>query len=219
MTITLPVTLREEATSTKSLRDSGSVPAVVYGPKQEPLHVAIDSKAFDKIRREAGESTIIELEGLKESVEVLIKSVDFDPVRQQINHADLYAIERGKDMTATVPIHFEGESPAEKQNIGVVTKVLHEIEVTCRPSKLPSQIVVDLGVLATLEDKVLVKDLDVEEGVVLSGEDEDPVAVVNVVKEEVEEEPEAVDMDAIEVEQKGKDDAAEDTAPEGEKVE
>jgi len=207
MTITLPVKLREDATNTKSLRASGAVPAVVYGPKQEPIQIAIDSKEFDKIRREAGESTIITLDGLKEEIEVLIKSVDFDPVRQQINHADLYAIERGKDMTATVPIHFEGEAPAEKQNVGVVTKVLHEIEVTCRPSNLPSEIVVDLSGLSTLEDKVLVKDLKVGEGVALNAEDEDPVAVVNAVKEEVEEEPAEVDMDAIEVEQKGKDEA------------
>lgn len=212
MTITLPVTLRDKETDTKTLRDNGSVPAVVYGPKQEPLHVSVDESTLDKLRREAGESTIIQLEGLKDTVEVLIKEVDFDPVRQRINHADFYAIERGKDMTATVPIHFIGEAPAETTRIGVVNKVLHEIEVTCRPSNLPAHIEVDLSTLVTLEDKILVEDLKIGEGVKIEADPEDPVVVVGAIKEEAEEDSEPVDMDAIEVEHKGKEESAEEAS-------
>lgn len=215
MTVSLQVSKRDEdGKQLSALREEGMVPAVVYGPKQAPLPIAVSAKVFDKLRREAGESTIIELNGLGAPTEVLIKDVEFDPVKQVITHVDLYAIERGKDMTVDVPLHFIGEAPVEQTNLGSVTKVLHEVEVTCRPSKLPSHIDVDVSVLEQVEDKILIKDLVVADGVVIEAEPEDPVVVVSAAKSTSSEEDESsapVDMDAIEVEQKGKDDATEES--------
>lgn len=206
MTITLAVTPRDESTTTQSLRASGGVPAVIYGPKQEPTPVAIDSKVFDKVRKEAGESTIIEIAGLKEPVEVLIKDVDFNPVKQEVVHVDFYAIERGKDITTTVALEFIGEAPVEESRDGSVNKVLYEVMVTCRPSDLPSHIDVDLSSLVAVEDKILIQDLKIGEGITLEADPEDAVVVVSAAKQESEDEEEAaeVDMDAIEVEHKGK---------------
>lgn len=203
MTITLAVTPRDESTTTESLRADGKVPAIIYGPKQEPAPVTIDAKELDRVIKTAGESTIIEVSGLKNQVEALIKDVDFSPVKQQVLHVDLYAIERGKEMTVNVPLHFVGEAPVEHARAGSVTKVLHEVEVTCRPSNLPSHIDVDISVLATVEDKIHISDLKVPAGVTIEAEPDETVAVVSVAKEESAETAE-LDMDAIEVEHKGK---------------
>ncbi|MCA9355418.1 50S ribosomal protein L25 [Candidatus Kaiserbacteria bacterium] len=206
MTITLSVTKRDEATTTDKLRANGIVPAVVYGPKQEPVHIAIDGREFDKVRKEAGESTIVELTGLEKPIEVLIKEVDFNPLKQQIMHADFYAIERGKEMTVHVGLEFIGEAPVESSRAGSVTKVLHEIEVTCLPRNLPSHIDVDISSLVEVTDKIHVSDLNIPEGVTVEGDLDDIVAVVSVTKETSEEEDtdSSVDMDSIEVESKGK---------------
>ena len=204
MTITLSVTTRDAEKTTEELRANGKMPAVIYGPKQDPVSIELDAQVFDKVRKEAGESTILTLEGLESPVEVLIKEVTFDPVKQVVTHADLYAIERGKEMTTTVPLHFEGESPAEKNNVGTVTKVMQEITVTCRPSNLPSEVTVDVTTLVDADSQIHVSDLPKLEGVVYEAEATEVVAVVSVAQEEVEEESEAVDMDAVEVEQKGK---------------
>lgn len=204
MTIKLEVTTRDAATDVATVRSEGGVPGVVYGPKQEALSITVPAKVFDKIRKEASESTIIELTGLGESHEVLIKDVEFNPVKQEILHVDFYAIERGKDITTHVPLEFVGESPAEQSRIGSVTKVLHEVEVTCRPSVLPEHIEVDISVLATAEDKIHVSDLKVDSAVKIEADPEDVVAVIAVAKEESEDESTEVDMDAIEVEAKGK---------------
>lgn len=215
MTITLAVTPRDESTSVQDLRADGQVPAVIYGPKHDATPVAVSGKEFEKLRREAGESTIIEVSGLTEPIEVLIKDVEFNPVRQAVDHIDLYAIERGKDMTVNVPIHFIGEAPVEHSNEGSVTKVLHEISVTCRPSKLPSHIDVDISVLKSVEDKILIQDLSLGDDVTVEAEPEDPIAVVSAAKQEAaddEADSASVDMDSIEVEQKGKgEDGAADT--------
>lgn len=205
MTFTLSVTTRDEAQTLNALRATGLVPAVVYGPKQTPLSITLSEKDFDKIRKEAGESTIVELKGLKDTVEVLIKDVEFNPVKQQVLHVDFYAIERGKDITANVPLHFVGEAPVEDSKAGSVTKVLHEVEITCRPSVLPSHIDVDISVLVNVEDKIHVSDLVVPTGVTIEDDGEDPVAVVSAARQQSDDEVAAeVDMGAIEVERKGK---------------
>ena len=219
MTTTLAVTERDEKTTLGAMRANGSVPAVVYGPKQEPIQVALEATAFDKVRKEAGESTIVELSGLKESVEVLIKDIEFNPIKNQVMHVDFYAIERGKDMTTTVALEFIGEAPVEGAREGTVTKVLQEVTVTCRPSNLPPHIDVDISSLDTVSAKIHVSDLVAPEGVVIDTEAEETVAVVSVAKEEPVEEVEDVDMDAIEVEQKGKDEEGGEAPTEGEKSE
>ncbi len=197
MTITLNVEKREGKAG------ENKIPGVVYGPKQPSVSLAIDKRAFEKTLEEAGESTVINLEGLGETMEVLVHDVDFDPVKGGVRHVDFYAIERGKEVTVDVPLEFIGEAPALKLG-GVLTKALHEIEVTCRPSKLPKEIVVDVSSLNTFEDSIRVKDLNLPEGVKAENDPEETVAVLVPVEEEKEELAAPIDMSAIEVEKKGK---------------
>lgn len=208
MTITLPVTVRDQAKTTDRLRKEGMVPAVVYGPKHEAERISIDAKTLLKVLHTAGESSIVELTGLANPVEVLVKEVAFDPVKRVPQHVDFYVIERGKDMTLNIPLEFVGEAPAEKDGVGTVTKVLHEIEVTCRPSKIPAHIDVDVSGLIDAESKITIADLIVPEGVKVEHEGEETVAVISAQREEeVDAEAETtIDMSAIAVEEKGKTD-------------
>ena len=45
----------------KNLRKKGILPAVLYGPKIESKPLEVDFKEFDKVLKEAGESTLIKL--------------------------------------------------------------------------------------------------------------------------------------------------------------
>ena len=210
MTISLAVEKRDGKAA------AGKIPAVVYGPKQDSIPLTLDKAVFEKLFKEAGESTIINLEGLDEAVEVLVHDVAFNPIKGGIQHVDFYAIERGKELTTNVTLEFIGEAPAEKQG-GVLTKALHEVEVTCRPSALPKHIGVDVSVLVDFDTVIRVSDLPLPEGVKIENDPEETVAVVTPVKEEEEEPAAAVDMDAIEVEGKGKEDG--EVAADAEKAE
>lgn len=200
MTVSLQVTSRD---GTASVDRTTQVLGVVYGPKQEPISVAIDRAAFERLYKDAGESTIISLEGVGESLEVLIHDVAFDPVKSMVRHVDFYAIERGKELTVDVPLEFVGASPVD-ENDGVLTKVLHEVEVTCRPSNLPHSIDVDVSVLTEVDAQIKVKDIVLPEGVKIENDPEDVVAIMAPIEEEPEEPVAPVDMASIEVEQKGK---------------
>ena len=212
MTITLEVKTRDG--KIPAATQQGDIPAVVYGPKQESTGLAIDKITFEKLFAEAGESTIISLQGLDEPIEVLVQDVAFDPERGGIIHVDFYAIERGKNLTTNVALEFVGEAPAEKD--GSVVKSLYEVEVTCRPSALPSHITVDLTKLETVDSQILVRDLPATEGVIITNDPESVVATIAIAKEEPEEEVEAPDMDAIEVEEKGKGEADADATEDAE---
>ena len=204
MTITLTVTKRDTATTRTALQANDQIPAVVYGPKQESISLAIDRRDFMKTFKEAGESTIIELNGLEEPIEVLVHDLSFHPQKGQVEHIDFYAFERGKEMTTEVPVHFVGTAPVEKGG-GMVNKVLHEVTVTCRPSKLPSEVEIDISGLAEADQQLTIADLPELEGVTYEHEADEVVAVAEGVREEEPEtEPEAMDVGAIEVEAKGK---------------
>ncbi len=204
MNTTLAVTKRDAKESAVAVRTAGNLPGIVYGPKQEPISIAVDKITFDKLMQTAGESTIITLTGLEEEIEVLVQDASFDVTKGGVNHVDFYAIERGKELTTNVPLEFIGEAPVEKSGASV-NKVMLDVEVTCRPSALPSSIEVDLSVLETEDAQILIKDLAVAADVTLSAEPEDVVVAVSAAREEEPEEaPAAPDMDTIEVEEKGK---------------
>ncbi len=189
--------------SAAAARAAGLVPAVVYGPKQEPISITVEKVLFTKTLEAAGESTIINLVGLDEELEVLIHDVAFNPAKGGVDHADFYAIERGKELTTNVALEFIGEAPATKLG-SVLNKTLHEVEVTCRPSVLPSHIDVDISGMMDDEAFIAVKDLVVPAGVKIENDPELMVATISPAREAEPETVEAVDMAAVAVEKKGK---------------
>lgn len=203
MTFTLNASERtEKGKKLEALRAAGKLPAIVYGPKHEAMAISLDAKEFQKVFSQAGESSVLVLTGIGEDAEVLVQDVAYSPVKGRVDHVDFYAIEKGKEVTVHVPLEFTGEAPATKLG-GSLTKALHEIEVTCKPANLPHEIIVDVSSLSTFEDSILVKDLVVPAGVKIENDENETVAFVAEAKEESEE-PAALDMSAIEVEQKGK---------------
>lgn len=217
MTTTLSATKRTvTGKASRALLAEGMLPAVVYGPSHEAEAVSLPLTDFTKILRDEGSSAVLDISGLGATFQVIIHDVDRDPVTNQPRHADLYAIKKGAKVTVAVTIEFVGESPAVKAGANLV-KVLHELEVEADPSKLPQHIEVDISALTELGQQIQVKDVTLPAGVVATVDPEEVVALIQAVEVESEDDAAAPDMNAIEVEQKGKDaaDAADDAAEAG----
>lgn len=159
------------------LRRQGWLPAVLYGPKIKQQVLQIDALSFDKVFRQAGESTLINLEvepGTKkanpEGVLVLVHDIQKDPVSDKVIHIDFYAPRLDKTMHVKVPLVFAGQSLAIEDLDGTLVKNIQEIEIEVLPQDLPHEIKVDIASLKTFEDKIFVKDLALPKGVrVLTG--------------------------------------------------
>ncbi len=205
MTHTLTATPRDTKATAAALAAAGIIPAVVYGPKQESIAISLESRVFDKVLRDAGESSVIELSGVTSApLQVLIHDLDMDPVKHIPRHVDFYAIEKGAKVEVAVQIEFVGESAAVKAGANLV-KVLHELEVKADAAHLPHEITIDISVLENVGDQIHVRDIKLPTGVELVTDAEEVVAIAQAVEEEKEEAAPAVDMAAIEVEKKGKD--------------
>jgi len=215
----LKVEKRDLKEGLDSLRKSGNVPAVFYGPKDPSTPIKLTLVDFKKAWKTAGESTVVSLEGQGIEADVLIHDVDLDPVTDIPIHVDFYAIEKGKKLSVDVPLEFIGVSPAVKDLGAVLVKVAHSIEIEALPKDLPHKLEIDISSLVAFDSVLTANDIKLPEGVTLKVKPEEVIASVYEPKEEVVEAA-PIDLSAIEVEKKGKEakegapGAEEEAAPE-----
>lgn len=200
---------KETGKKVKSLRKKGIIPAVLYGPKIKSLSLEVDLKEFEKVYQAAGESSLINLEVDEKKFSVLIHALELNVISQKPIHIDFYQPRLDEEITATIPLIFEGEAPAVKDLAGTLIKNIHEIEVKALPQDLPHSIQANIEKLKTFEDTVLVNDLIVPSGVKILKEPGEIVAQV-VPPQKVEEElAKPVEEKVEEVEKVGEKKAAE----------
>lgn len=203
--LTLTITPRTAGGTTAAdlVRTEGRMPAIVYGPKQEAMPVSILLSEMQAVLRHGGESSLIELQGMGAPIAAQIRDLDVDPVTSIPRHADFYAVEKGAKITLTIPLSFVGDALAAKMGANIV-KVMHEIEIEAAADKLPSEIEVDISPLEALDDQIRVSDLVAPNGVTFVTDAEEVVVIAQAPADEEANESPVLDMDAIEVEKKGK---------------
>ncbi len=201
--ITLNTEPRDLKTSPETLRETGKLPAVFYGPKQKSTSVTVSTIDFIKAYKKAGESSVIILKEGNTEHEALIHDIDVHPVTGAPRHADFYIIEKGKKVKVNIPLVFEGVSPAVKDKGAILVKVARDLEIEASPRELPQDLKVDISSLVEFSSTITAKDIKLPAGVILISGADEIVASVSEAKEEVEE-TKPIDMSAIEVTKKGK---------------
>lgn len=197
---TLNLTATNRTLTGKSLhrlREKGIVPGVVYGRGIENTLVAVPERELEKVYREAGENTLVNLEiEAGEPRTVLIYDVALDPVKQRLVHVDFYQVRLDEAVKAEVPLEFTGVSPAVKELGGTLVKVLHTLEVEALPQEIPHKIEADVSKLTTFDEQIKIKDLKVAASVKILYSPEEIVA--RVLPPRTEEELEALEEKVVE---------------------
>jgi large subunit ribosomal protein L25 len=212
--LTIQATTRDSKDNIAQLRTAGKIPAVFYGAGTPSTNITVDKKDFEKVWKEAGESSTVVLNVGTKKVDALIHEVQFDAVKGTAIHADFLVVDMNKPIQVAIPLEFVGVAPAVKSGVGTLIKVMHEIEVSALPSDLPHNISVDLAKLESLDSNITVGDLVLPKGVTATTKAQEIVAAIAEQKEESEEPTAPIDLSAIEVEKKGKKDAEEAPAAE-----
>ena len=132
--------------SSRELRRNGQIPAVIYGDKQAPISIALNTNEVTKRIHAGGFMTTvatIELNGQK--ISVLPKDYQLDPVRDFTLHVDFVRVSADSKVTVEVPVHFinQEKCPAIKVG-GVLNIVRHEVELHCPANDIPEFLTVDL---------------------------------------------------------------------------
>ena len=170
----------------KKLRQQGLLPAIVYGAGKEPAPISLNGQDFNKISKEAGSSSLIELTLSDEKVNVIAQEPQFDPTTGSLIHVDLMRVRMDKKIRTEIPLEFTGESVAVEQEKGTLVTPYDNLEVECLPSNLVPEITVDISALKTFDDQIKVSDIKVPEGIEILAEPEDVIALVEPPRSEEE---------------------------------
>jgi large subunit ribosomal protein L25 len=196
----LHATVRQElGKKVKNVRKRGFFPAVLYGAGVTTQAISVPFIDFMRILKVAGESTLIELRVADKPYHVLIHHLAYDALRGTPIHGDFYAVQMDKKIRTRVPIVITGESPAVKQEGGIIITVMHELEIEALPSDLPHEIFVDVSSLVALESRLFLKDIQLSHGVRALADQGDVVVLVESPPTEMEGEGETPEAGVTEV--------------------
>ncbi|MEE8056007.1 MAG: 50S ribosomal protein L25/general stress protein Ctc [Gammaproteobacteria bacterium] len=153
--------------ASRRLRRAGRIPAIIYGASDEPIPVALyHDQITQQLAHEAFYSSIMTLKIGDRVEQVVLKDLQRHPSKPQILHMDLQRVQMDEKLTMRVPLHFvnESTSPGVKEERGIVTHLMTDLEVMCLPKDLPEYMDVECGALR-VGDTVTLGDIKIPDGV------------------------------------------------------
>ncbi len=129
-----------------AIRNNGSVPAIIYGGKDENQKISISKKLLKTfIEKENFLSSIIELNVNGKSQNVLPREVKYHIITDEPTHVDFLRVLPGVKIKIEVPVNFinHEKSPGLKRG-GVLNIVRRKVELKCPSEKIPESITIDL---------------------------------------------------------------------------
>ena len=146
--ISLNATVRDNKTKGQlsAIRNSGNVPAIIYGGKEENEKISISKKVLKyTIEKENFLSNIITLSINGKSQNVLPREVIYDVLTDEPIHVDFLRVVLGVKIRIEVPVEFinHEKSPGLKRG-GVLNIVRRKVELKCPSEKIPEKLTLDL---------------------------------------------------------------------------
>jgi len=129
--------------NTRRLRNTGQIPAILYGHGKECINLTIPAKEVESAIRHGVK--VIDIVGAA-SDSVLINEIQWDPLGSEILHVDLMRVSADETVLVTIVVELRGEAPGVKQG-GVVDHQVHEIEIECPAGKIPDRLTVNINKL------------------------------------------------------------------------
>jgi large subunit ribosomal protein L25 len=134
----------------KRLRDSGSLPGVVYGHKEAVIPVSLPKKEIVGHLTKGTHLFDISLEGKSEKV--LVKEVQYDHLGLEVLHVDFARVSLDEKVKVIVPLELRGKPKGEAEG-GKLAQLIADIEIECLVTDIPAYIrhdVSELGLNSTL---------------------------------------------------------------------
>lgn len=200
----------------RATRREGNVPCVLYGRHVDPVVFQVSEKSLKPLIF-TNETHLVNVAMDGDSWDCIVKDLVFHPVTDRPIHVDFQVLQAGEKITLTVPIRYIG-TPIGQTEGGVTNFAVTELEISCLPKDIPSQIDVDISGL-NINEALHVSDLDLENIEIHALDRQTLVAVVPPRAEEVVEdedvegvllegeEGEAIEGEEGEADEEGEDDA------------
>jgi len=165
--------------SNAKLREQGSIPAIIYGHKQDPQSVTLSEHDFAEVLHKGKRLMDVEVDGKPEKF--LLKEIQYDHLGKRMIHVDFVRVDLSEKVTVEVPLVLKGTAVGTTEG-GVLEEHLDKIEVECLVTAIPESIDVSIKALK-IGDFMFVKDIVVPAGMKLVT---DPELLLVACKEPVE---------------------------------
>jgi len=183
----------------KQLRKTGLVPAGIFGKTITSQNIQLKSKDFLKLIKTIGESSLIYLQVKGDNTEkpVLVRELTSDPVSDELLHVSFNQVSLKEKVAATVSIEITGESPAERDKLGILVQQLDQVDIEALPTDIPEGFTIDATILAEVNSTITVGDLVVDKSkITITTDSESIIAKIEpLAAEEVVEEAPAADAE------------------------
>lgn len=177
----------------RRMRQSGKMPAILYGHGEKPEAVAVDAHEAENLLDH--HSRVVELKLDGGTNHYLIKAVQYDYLGTNPIHLDLMRVDLNEKVNVNVEIELRGTAEGADEG-GVLSQILNSIEVECTITSIPDSIRANITSMK-INDDLLVKDLELPDGVTALTDAEERIAVCRVPTVEEEEEGAEGEADAM----------------------
>ena len=177
-------------TANQKLRQSGNIPAVLYGPRGNILLEMEEETTRHLLEKMSGMHELVPItvsdsaSGDNWTAQVVLREVQKHPYKHLLKHLDFWELPATKEQLVRIPIEITGESPGVKAG-GVLQMVVRDIPVYCLPADIPACIELDSSKLE-IGDSIRI--LEIELPAKVSHSTEENYAVLSIVGRTKEEE-------------------------------
>jgi large subunit ribosomal protein L25 len=162
----------------RKLRQTGRIPAIIYGHAREPQPLSINTREFEKLLEHiSAENTVIELAFEGRTSRTLIREIQRHPFRREYLHVDFQELVAGETVVVRIPLVIIGSAIGVRQDGGVLDQTLRDLEIEVDPANMPNHIDVDVTNV-NIGESIHVRDLTLPPGVTPLTEPDAAIVVV-----------------------------------------
>jgi len=178
----------------RRLRESGKIPAILYGHGKENVPLSVPVEELDAAIRHG--SRMVELTGAV-SESAFIREVQWDTWGMHVLHVDFTRVSAHERVEVELPVELRGEAPGFREG-GIVEQLTHRLTIECRADAIPEKLELSINDLG-LNESLTAAEVDLPRGAKLLDEPSwvivsctPPVEVPEEVEKVSEGEPEVI---------------------------
>ena len=144
----LKATKRETVTAGQlnKLRESGFIPAILYGGKDPNAKISIEKKNIKNVlASDSFLSTVLELDIDGTKLKVIPRDIAYNVISDEPIHIDFMRVVSGTKITLDIPVKFINNEDCPGLKVGGVLNIVRrKVELRCHADNIPEEIIVDL---------------------------------------------------------------------------
>lgn len=146
----------------RRLRQSGAVPAILYGHGEANISLSIPLEQVKSAVRHG--ARVVDLDGaVKEKA--FIRDLQWDTFGLEVLHMDLARVSADEKVEVSVVVELRGEAPGVKEG-GIVTHLVHQVAVESLVTAIPEKLTLKINSLG-LDQSLTAGDIELPAGTTL----------------------------------------------------